>query len=375
MSKLSQITRKIHQITDTVTDAIENVSKIVVSDSVTPKLESSVNSVTPMVINSTKDLTTWIMSMQPSASRNTALLLQSQMQVVNYVNSPALSGMMIDNIIVSLYKSVEMTDSDEEKKLLQEAFASLLQGVVFVSEARLHYEIAKAFYERKLTKFHNTDGFRNLLYYDFSGIIILMLTLLGCSSVFIKEKETEMIVLLKTSAGGKTETFMAKMMACILFLSSICILYSVEDYLLFTVGFGKMDAYLDPIYMLDSFKDSLLNINLLSFYGVCVVSRIIGSITIGMLFVIGSLYGKNSLQVILINFGILIGIVGLFHLFSNISRFINPLMLFFGRKLFMKQNFVNICGYPIWESVIVYSCSIFFCVIEVLWMKKRWERG
>lgn len=143
MSKLSQITRKIHQITDTVSDAIENVSKVVVSDSITPKLEASVNAVTPMVINSTKDLTAWIMSMQPSASRNTALLLQSQMQVVNYVNSPALSGMMIDNIVICLYKSVEMTDSDEEKKLLQEAFASLLQGVVFVSEARLHYEIKR----------------------------------------------------------------------------------------------------------------------------------------------------------------------------------------------------------------------------------------
>ena len=99
--------------------------------------------------------------------------------------------------------------------------------------ARANYIIAKAFYERKLTEFHNTDGFRSLIYYDFSGILILLLALFGCSSVYIKENETEMNLLLKTSKKGKTETFVAKIIACLLFLIFICMLFSIEDYMLF----------------------------------------------------------------------------------------------------------------------------------------------
>lgn len=243
-------------------------------------------------------------------------------------------------------------------------------------EARVNYKIAKAFYERNLTNFYNTDGFRSLIYYDFSGIIILLLALFGCSSVFIKDKETEMIILLKTSSRGQTETFVSKMIACILFLSCICILFSVEDYMLFTFGFGNMDAFSEPIYMLEGFADSLLNINLILFYcGICMMSRILGVIVIGIMFMIGSLYGKNSLQVILVNMGILMGLAGMYSISEDTSKLVNPLILFYGRKLFMKPNFVNVFGYPLADSVIIYIFSAFLIVVGVLWMKKRWKRG
>lgn len=283
-----------------------------------------------------------------------------------------------------LLKWCFMTDIEYEtgyEKYAEEIVKNAVENISFYQEignqyeARVNYKIAKAFYERKLTNFHNTDGFRSLIYYDFSGIIILLLALFGCSSVFIKEKETEMTILLKTSSRGQTETFVAKMISCMLFLICICILFSVEDYMLFTVGFGKMDAFLDPIYMLEGFKDSLLNINLLSFYGVCIASKIFGAIVIGIMFMIGSLYGKNSLQVILVNMGILVGLVGIYSVFENTSKLVNPLNLFYGRKLFMRQSFVNVFGYPFLDSVIIYIFSAFLIVVGVLWMKKRWKRG
>ena len=243
-------------------------------------------------------------------------------------------------------------------------------------EARVNYKIAKAFYERKLTNFYNTDGFRNLIYYDFSGIIVLLLALFGCSSVFIKDKETEMMILLKTSPRGQTETFVSKMIACILFLSCICILFSLEDYMLFTFVFGNMDAFLEPIYMLEGFADSLLNINLISFYfGVCMASRILGVIVIGIMFMISSLYGKNTLQVILVNMGILMGLVGMYSISEDASKLVNPLVLFYERKLFMRQSFVNVFEYPLADSVIIYIFSVFLIVVGVLWMKKGWKRG
>lgn len=96
-----------------------------------------------IVINDVSDLSKWITSMQSVASRSVAQLLQSQLQVANYIVSPIISGMVLDNILVCLYKSLELADSDQEKRLLQESFAALLQGMIFVSEARLNYEIKK----------------------------------------------------------------------------------------------------------------------------------------------------------------------------------------------------------------------------------------
>ena len=118
------------------------------------------------------------------------------------------------------------------------------------------------------------------------------------AKVIIKENETEMNLLLKTSTRGRTETFVAKMIASILFLIFICLLFSVEDYILFAANFGNMDAFLEPIYMLEGFKDTLLNINLFSFYGVCIGSRMLGIIAIGTMFMLVSLLGKNSLPLV-----------------------------------------------------------------------------
>lgn len=283
-----------------------------------------------------------------------------------------------------LMKWCFMTDIEYEtgyRKYAEQIVRNAIENISFYQkignqyEARVNYKIAKAFYKRKLTSFHNTDGFRILIYYDFSGIIILLLELFGCSTVFIKERETEMTILLKTSFRGKTEVFTAKMLACLLFLISICALFSVEDYLLFTVGFGKMDAFLDPIYMLEGFKDSLLDINLLSFYGVCMGSKIFGAIVVGIIFMLGSLYGKNTLQVILVNMGILVGLVGIYSVFEKTSRLLNPLMLFYGRKIFMRQSFVNVFGYPFWDSLVIYIFSAFLVIIGLFWMRKKWERG
>ena len=59
------------------------------------------------IIDSVDKLEEWIVSNQNEASKPAALVLQQQMQVLKYVESPAMSGMVIDNIIVCLYKALD----------------------------------------------------------------------------------------------------------------------------------------------------------------------------------------------------------------------------------------------------------------------------
>lgn len=278
-----------------------------------------------------------------------------------------LKGCFVDDI------NYEITYEQYAKEVVTNAVNNINffkeKGNIY--EENVNYNIAHAFNKRKLTNFYNTDSFRCLLYYDFSNILIIMLALFGCSSVFIKEKECEMNLLLKTSLLGENETFIAKIIASVLFLICICILFSIEDYIGFAVSFGNMDAFGEPIYILEGFKDTLLNISLISFYGLCVISRMIGVVAIGMLFMNTSKRAKNSLQVILFNILIVIGLVVMYTICEGPSKYINPLILFFGRKLYMKQDYINIFDYPIADNLIIYVFSIIIISTVILIMKKR----
>lgn len=242
-------------------------------------------------------------------------------------------------------------------------------------EARKNYKIAKAFQNRTLSNFYNTDGFRSLMYYDFSTLIVLLLCLFGCSSVFTKEKETEMDLLLATSVKGKGATLLAKLMATILFLLFICFLFSAEDYLLFYWNFENMDAYLEPLYMLEAFKDTMLHANLITAYLITVASKMLGVCTIGMLFLMVSLYGKNALTVIVGNLGVLIGLILAYGKFSEVSELANPLALLYGRKLFMYPEFINCFGMPIMDFVFVYIFAVVLIVLSILVLRRKWQKG
>lgn len=242
-------------------------------------------------------------------------------------------------------------------------------------EARKNYKIAKAFQNRTLSNFYNTDGFRSLMYYDFSTLIVLLLCLFGCSSVFTKEKETEMNLLLATSVKGKGATLLAKLIATILFLLFICFLFSAEDYLLFYWNFENMDAYLEPLYMLEAFQDTMLHANLITAYLITVASKMLGVCTIGMLFLMVSLYGKNALTVIVGNLGVLIGLIAAYGKFSEVSEWANPFSLLYARKLFMYPEFINCFGMPIMDFVFVYIFAVVLMVLSILVLRRRWQKG
>ena len=95
------------------------------------------------IIDTVDKLEEWIAVTQTEASKPAALVLQQQLQVLNYVQSPAMSGMVIDNIIVCLYKSLELAVTDADKEAIRGSVASLLQSVLFMAEARLQYDVKK----------------------------------------------------------------------------------------------------------------------------------------------------------------------------------------------------------------------------------------
>lgn len=93
------------------------------------------------VIDSIDSLHGYLQSLQPDASPSVMMALQSQLHVLKFVQSPTMTLMAVDNIMVCLYKALKTGKDNEEKEVLRETFTSLLQSFIFLTEARLQYEI------------------------------------------------------------------------------------------------------------------------------------------------------------------------------------------------------------------------------------------
>lgn len=93
------------------------------------------------VIDNVDSLSDYLQKLEPEASPSVMMALQSQMQVLKVVQSPTMTLMALDNILVCLHKALNNAESEEERASLREVFTSLLQSFIFVSEARLKYEI------------------------------------------------------------------------------------------------------------------------------------------------------------------------------------------------------------------------------------------
>lgn len=93
------------------------------------------------VIDSVDSLGGYLQSLQPEASPAVMMALQSQLQVLKYVQSPTMTLMAVDNIMVCLHKALKLAEDESKKEALKETFTSLLQSFIFATEARLRYEV------------------------------------------------------------------------------------------------------------------------------------------------------------------------------------------------------------------------------------------
>ena len=72
-----------------------------------------------------------------------AYALQAQLQVLEVVQSPNLTGSMFDIMLESLYTAIDRSESDFQKKIIQQKAAIMVNSMLFFMEAKIHYESKK----------------------------------------------------------------------------------------------------------------------------------------------------------------------------------------------------------------------------------------
>lgn len=125
----------------------------------------------PTVVDSMAEMEQLICQLRTGAPVNVGMVLQQELSVLKFIESPSMSGMIVDNIIVCLHKALDSAETEEEKQQLRDSITSMLQSVLFVSEARLQYAIRKD--KEEAVEMMANAG--NLLADSVSGLAYMML--------------------------------------------------------------------------------------------------------------------------------------------------------------------------------------------------------
>lgn len=245
-------------------------------------------------------------------------------------------------------------------------------------EKQKNAEIVRLYGGRKITDFAYTEMYKYLLQYDFSTLFCIVLCLYGLINVFVLEKETEMdMVLLTTKAGGR-KTVLSKILASALYITAVCSLFWLVDFVTFASFFGSLEGSTSPIFALQNFEYASVNMSLLQYALLSAAIKTGGMLTLGMGFLAVSCLFKNALLPFVLS---LIGVSGLAlaaqqfmgsgHIFIKTA---NPFFLLQNHELYRKTEFLNFFGLPIpsYVSALLFALLwIGFFIVAMFCFSKR----
>jgi len=229
--------------------------------------------------------------------------------------------------------------------------SSLYQAAGNVFEVRKNAIIYHMFAQREISEFAYTEMYNYLVNYDFSIALILLLCLYGVPTVFVREKETQMHLLLVTSPNGGFQTCAAKIIAVSVFATGITLWFSLLDFIGFSTAFHSMEGGILPVYAISNFVTAAVDVTLLQYVVLSAAMKALGLWTICMVMLLISMRWKTALIPFTINLSILLGLIftgASCQFYTNAwSKVWNPYMLLSSRTLLGKTEFIDLFGYPI----------------------------
>ncbi len=90
-----------------------------------------------LIVSTMEGMKTWLTELGKDTTPALMQTLQTQLQVLKYVQSPSMTGMALDNMILCMDKAAKTSTNTQELANIKEAFASMIQNYFFMLEANL----------------------------------------------------------------------------------------------------------------------------------------------------------------------------------------------------------------------------------------------
>lgn len=246
-------------------------------------------------------------------------------------------------------------------KLVNEAKQNLAfyQSVGNRYKYRESYQIAVKFIGRKINTFHYTEKYLYYVQYDFSLLLILLICIYSLANMFNIEKETEMANLLHTVINGR-KLAAAKVMTSFAFTVFVCALFWIQDFVVFSCAYRNFGGNSSPLYALEIFKNTALNLNLFQYSVISALVKAFGMMIICMIILLFSAILKSTLHSYVASFIAIVSLIYLHDLEISsliLLKIVNPINLLVNREIFKCYKLYNIMGYPVSEFLLSMLCG------------------
>ena len=246
------------------------------------------------------------------------------------------------------------------------------------SQKKVNQYIIEKYKNRSINDYYRTDTAESFLNYNFSAVLILILSLLAFSPVFGIEYESGMQDILLTSKKRRKNLIM-KLLGAVCFCLCIVTWFFVVDYLSFRFICG-MEGLNMPIWSIQEMKNSFLNCNVAYFILIKYGTEILGFLTIMLILLYLSSILKKPVYIMLVFAPVVFGSYQLTGLLNSVSPFekvasvCNPISLLSAKNLYdklyyieWKDSFILLSDICIWANITI---SIVL-IIAIIFMQRR----
>lgn len=246
-------------------------------------------------------------------------------------------------------------------------------------ELRRNETIYSLYKDRIIENFYDLTGMRYYIYYDFSSLIVLLLCVLIITPVFVAEKETRMDQLLPSYKKGGIKLIWIKILFTFIVVLLLSLWFSLCDLIGFII-FMPLHDFSAPVFALEDFQFTPLNIQFSQYLFLSFVCKLIGFCSIISLVLLASRVFKKT------NFAFLCSaLVVLFPYLSqfyakggfDFSELINPALLIKNRYLFMNYSVQNILNFPVSSSIVsvVLNLLVIFITVALIVISSKNTRS
>ena len=246
------------------------------------------------------------------------------------------------------------------------------------SQKKVNQYIIEKYKNRSINDYYRTDTAESFLNYNFSAVLILILSLLAFSPVFGIEYESGMQDILLTSKKRRKNLIM-KLLGAVCFCLCIVTWFFVVDYLSFRFICG-MEGFSMPIWSIQEMKTSFLNCDVGYFILIKYGTELLGFLTIMLILLYLSSILKKPVYIMLVFAPVVFGSYQLTGLLNSVSPFekvasvCNPISLLSAKNLYdklyyieWKDSFILLSDICIWANITI---SIVL-IIAIIFMQRR----
>lgn len=230
------------------------------------------------------------------------------------------------------------------------------ENIHFFSDKNNKYEVEKNTFilehykNRNPLYFYETGGWKHLFSYDKSDLFILVLLIVGIIPAFSREKRNAMEIIQITSAYGRKMYIPIKLIAHIFVAVWLELLFGFINYAVIHMQYGLGGTKM-MLYSLTEYRYTPLNISVIGFYLLEVLSKCIGFAIIAVILTMIARLINNTYAA----FIAMIGYASVFLYFSgfnsgitfveNVLTLISPFSLLKLGELATSLKEINLCGH------------------------------